>query len=337
MIELATPDRTKSTNKPLRSSAVGILSRRLLGSGGAPLALLVLFIYLSLTQPFFLTSDNILNVLTGNSALLLTALGLTFVVLSAGFDLSLGAIFAASGYVAYRALEAGLPPMAAVVCSVLIGIFLGGVVNGILVGAVRLNFFVVTLGTASLFGGLLNVLTNGQTKAMPQPPGGFIDFLGNGRVWTIPFPVLLSAFLFLAAWYVLRFTTFGRAVYAVGGNPEAARLAGINVNVVLVSVYAIAGMMASVAGIVDASRLASASPTASASLALTAGAAVLLGGTSFFGGIGGVGGTVIGVLLVATLQNGLGLIGVSAFWQNVVTGLVLVLAVALDKLQSRRS
>ena len=124
-------------------------------------------------------------------------------------------------------------------------------------------------------------------------------------------------------------------MYAVGGNPEAARLAGINVSAVYVWVYGVGGMLAALAGLVDASRLASASPTAGSTLALTAGAAVLLGGTSFFGGIGGVGGTVVGVLLIAVLQNGLGLMGVSAFWQGVVTGLVLVLAVILDKLQSR--
>ena len=152
---------------------------------------------------------------------------------------------------------------------------------------------------------------------------------------TIPFPVVLTLVVLLVSGYVLRFTSFGRAIYAVGGNPEAARLAGINVSGVYMCVYGVGGLLAATAGMVDASRLASASPTSGASLALTAGAAVLLGGTSFYGGLGGVGGTVVGVLLIAVLQNGLGLIGVSAFWQGVVTGSVLIIAVMLDKLHSR--
>jgi ribose transport system permease protein len=316
---------------------LGAAYERSKGFGGALLALIAMCVYLTATQPFFLTRNNIFNVLSGNSALILTAIGLTFVVLAAGFDLSLGAIYASAGYVTYRVVHAGLPPLVALLAGVLTGILLGGVVNGILIGKVRLNFFVVTLGTTSLFGGALSVVTNGQSAAVPEPPGSLLYYLGNGTIATIPFPAVLCVVFVLIAAYVLRFTSFGRAVYAVGGNPEAARLAGINVSAVLVCVYGIGGLMAAVAGLVDMSRLASASPTAGSSLALTAGAAVLLGGTSFFGGIGGVGGTIIGALLIAVLQNGLGLIGVSAFWQGVVTGGVLIAAVVLDKLQSRKA
>lgn len=320
-----------------RPSILGAVSRRARGAGGALVALLLMLVYLSVTQEFFLTRANLFNVMSGNSALMITAVGLTFVVLSAGFDLSVGAIYAASGYVAYRSLDSGLPAVVALLLGALTGVLLGGAVNGVLIGRVRLNFFVVTLGTSSLFTGALNVITNGRTNSIDAPDGGLIYFLGNGTVFSIPFPIVICVVLLLLAGYVLRFTSYGRSLYAVGGNPEAARLAGINVSAVLVSVYAIGGMMAAIAGMVDASRLASASPTAGAGLALTAGAAVLLGGTSFYGGVGGVGGTVIGVLLIAVLQNGLGLIGVSAFWQGVVTGAVLIAAVLLDKVQSRTS
>ncbi|WP_456696213.1 ABC transporter permease [Aeromicrobium sp. P5_D10] len=318
-----------------RTSVVGNVLHRLRGFGGALAALLVMVVYLSITQEFFATKANILNVLSGNSAMMITAIGLTFIVLSAGFDLSVGAIYAAAGYVAFRTLDAGLPPIVALACGALMGMLLGGAVNGILIGRVRLNFFVVTLGTSSLFTGALNVVTNGKTNTIPEPEGSLFYWLGNGSIATIPIPVVLSLAVLLISLYVLRFTSFGRAIYAVGGNPEAARLAGINVSWVYVCVYGIGGLLAATAGMVDASRLASASPTAGASLALTAGAAVLLGGTSFYGGMGGVGGTVIGVLLIAVLQNGLGLMGVSAFWQGVVTGIVLIVAVLLDKLQSR--
>jgi ribose transport system permease protein len=330
----ADPDRGSGAARPLRGGIRNAYGR-VKGFGGALIALAAMSIYLTATQPFFLTKGNILNVLSGNSALMLVALGLTFVVLTAGFDLSVGAVLATSGYVAYRTINAGLSPVLALLFGALSGVVLGGAVNGVLIGGVRLNFFVVTLGTASLFSGLLNVITNGQTQTITEPAGGIMYFLGNGEVFSIPFPIVLSAIFLVIAAYVLRFTPYGRAVYAVGGNPEAARLAGINVSAVLISVYALVGFCAATAGLVEASRLASASPAAGSTMALTAGAAVLLGGTSFFGGIGGVGGTVVGVLLISVLQNGLGLIGVSAFWQGVVTGVVLIAAVVLDKIQSR--
>ncbi|TXC99894.1 ABC transporter permease [Streptomyces sp. ISID311] len=330
---------TEEPRPPRRNSlgrdVVLFSARRMRGAGGAMAALLVMLVYLSLTQEFYLTKANILNVLAGNSALIIVAVGLTFIILSAGFDLSLGAIFAAAGFVAWRAIVYGLPPLAAVILGALAGAVLGGAVNGILIGAVRLNFFVVTLGTATLFGGFLNVISNGKTNTVPTPDGGLIAFIGNGDVLSVPFPIVLALTVLLIAAYILRFTSFGRAVYAVGGNPEAARLAGVNVSAVYISVYGIAGLLAGTAGVLESARLASASPTDGSSLALTAGAAVLLGGTSFFGGRGGVGGTLIGVCLIAFLKNGLGLMGVSAWWQGVVTGLVLILAVALDKLQSR--
>lgn len=343
---LATPPETTPETPPgapsggtppsLRGPGVaGTLLHRFRGFGGALAALLVMVVYLSVTQEFFATKANILNVLSGNSAMMITAIGLTFIVLSAGFDLSVGAIYAAAGYVAFRSLDAGLPPIVALLLGGAMGMFLGGVVNGVLIGRLRLNFFVVTLGTSSLFTGALNVVTNGKTSSINESETSLFYRLGNGSVLTIPVPVILSLVVLVISLYVLRLTSFGRAIYAVGGNPEAARLAGINVSWVYVCVYGIGGLLAATAGMVDASRLASASPTAGATLALTAGSAVLLGGTSFYGGVGGVGGTVIGVLLIAVLQNGLGLMGVSAFWQGVVTGIVLIVAVLLDKLQSR--
>jgi ribose transport system permease protein len=304
---------------------------------GALSALIVVCVYLSITQAFFLTKSNVFNVLAGNSVLILVALGMTFVLLTAGFDLSIGAILAASGYVAYVGMSQGMPAILAVILALVCGLLLGGAINGVLIGWARLNFLVVTLGTTALFGGVLNVITNGRTHSINESVGGLMYFIGNGSVFGVPFPIVLSLIVLLICGYALRFTSYGRAVYAVGGNREAARLAGINVTAVLVSVYAIAGLLAGLAGVVETSRLAAASPTAGAAMALTAGTAVLLGGTSFFGGIGGVTGTIIGAVLVAVLQNGLGLVGVSAFWQGVVTGAVLIAAVGLDRLQSRTS
>lgn len=309
------------------------LYRPIRGYAGALAGLLILLVYLISTQPFFLTKANVLNVLATNSPLMLVAVGLTFVVLSAGFDLSVGSVMAATGVVVYFAIDAGMPGTVAAAIGIAVGVLLGAGLNGLLIGAFGLNFFVVTLGTMTLISGLVQVSTNGSTYQIESP--GFFYNLGNGELFGVAIPIWIAGVAIVLASVVLRFTPFGRAVYAVGGNREAARLAGINVTAVLISVYAIAAFTASLAGLVMASRLSAASPTAGSSIALTAGAAVLLGGTSFFGGIGGVGGSVVGVLLIAVLQNGLGLMGVSSFWQGVVTGSVLIAAVGLDRLQTR--
>lgn len=300
---------------------------------GALSALIVLVAYLTATQPFFLTRANIYNILSGNSDLMLISVGLTFVVLSAGFDLSVGAMAAAAGLAVYESFQAGLPSGVAVIVALVLGAVVGGGVNGVLIGKFKLNFFVVTLGMMSLVSGAVEVITNGETETIGNT--GFFYSIGNGSLLGVPVPIWISLAVLVLAALVLNHTPFGRAVYAVGGNAEAARLAGINVTLVLILVYAIAGLGAALAGVVDASRLASAAPSSGSALTLTAAAAVLLGGTSFFGGIGGVAGTLVGFLLISVLQNGLGLMGVSAFWQGVVTGSVLIAAVALDRLQTR--
>jgi ribose transport system permease protein len=315
------------------------VGKRVLGRvrlyAGALTALVILCVYLTVTQQFFLTKANILDMLASNSDLMLVSIGMTFAVLSAGFDLSVGSIVAASGLAAYGVAAAHLSPVLVILATIGLGIGIGALVNGMLIGGFRLNFFVVTLGSMTLISGLTAVLTNGQTKLITS--GGVFAAIGNGSALGVPVPVWICLAALVLAAAVLHYTPFGRAVYAVGGNREAARLAGINVTLVIILVYAITGMSGALAGLVDASRLASASPTSGSSLALTAGAAVLLGGTSFFGGIGGVGGTIVGVLLISVLQNGLGLMGVSSFWQGVVTGAVLIAAVIIDRLQTPAS
>jgi len=315
------------------AGAGGWVYRRVRVYIGALSALIVLCVYLTATQSFFLTKANIFNILTGNADLMLVSVGLTFVVLSAGFDLSVGAMSAAAGLAVYEAMHGSLPAGVSVLIALALGAVVGGGVNGVLIGKFKLNFFVVTLGMMGLISGGVDVITNGQTEVISSP--GFFYDIGNSNLAGVPVPIWICLAVIVIAALVLNHTSFGRAVYAVGGNPEAARLAGINVTLVLILVYAVAGFGAALAGIVDASRLSSAAPSSGSTLMLTAAAAVLLGGTSFFGGIGGVAGTVVGVLLIAVLQNGLGLMGVSSFWQQVVTGAVLIAAVALDRIQTR--
>jgi ribose transport system permease protein len=299
---------------------------------GASIALVVLVVLLAATESTFLTAGNLKNVLVSNAPLFIVAVGMTFVMISAGFDLSIGAMMALSEEVLYGLVHAGVPAIPAVVIVLLGGFTIGALSNGVLIGVFGVNFFVATLGTMTLFYGIVDVVTNGASETITSTT---LSSFGNGTLWGIPMPVVTLVLAIAVGAFVLRWTHFGRAVFGVGGNREAARLAGIPTRTVTVSVYGIAGFCGALAGVVNASRLAAATPTDGTTIALIAGAAVLLGGTSLFGGVGGLSGTVVGVLVIAVLGNGVNLLGVSDFWQNVVTGAVLIGAILLDRLQKR--
>jgi ribose/xylose/arabinose/galactoside ABC-type transport system permease subunit len=279
----------------------------------------------------FLSRANIENMLGSVSILWIVAVGMTFVVLTGGIDLSVGAVVALSGLVLAKLFNgAGVPALLAVVLTVGFGAVLGAAVNGVLIGRARLSFFVVTLGTASLYQGIVSIWSHTETEYIDSSLVGGVGF-GSALGVTTPIWIMLG--VFLVAFAILRWTYFGRDVYAVGGNLEAARLSGINTTATLVSAYAIVGSCAALAGVVQAGRLGASSPDVGADIPLSAAAAVLLGGTSFVGGIGGVTGTAVGVLFIGTLQNGLAIKGVSSFWQQVVTGVILVVAVGIDRIQ----
>jgi ribose transport system permease protein len=203
-------------------------------------------------------------------------------------------------------------------------------VNGVLIGRVGLSFFVVTLGTLSLYRGIVNIWSGTKTTYINS---SLMNDIGFRHVLGLPVPIWIMIVVYLVAFVVLRWTYFGRDVYAVGGNIEAARLSGINVPRTLMLVYAIAGLAAAIGGIVQAARLGASSPLVGDSTPLDAAAAVLLGGTSFLGGVGGVTGTAAAVLFIGTLQNGLSIAGVSSFWQQVVTGAILIVAISIDRIQ----
>ena len=302
----------------------------------AVLVLLVsIFVVLSLTQQNFFTRPNIENLLTSVSILFVVSIGMTFVVLTAGIDLSVGSMLALMGILLSHLFNnVGLPAWLAVLATLVAGALLGALVNGVLIGKVGLSFFVVTLGTLSLYQGIVNIWSGTKTTYITS---SLIDWFGFGTVLGIPSPIWIMAATYLIAFVVLRWTYFGRDVYAVGGNIEAARLSGINVSRTLIFVYGITGLAAALGGIIQAGRLGAASPLVGASIPLDAAAAVLLGGTSFLGGVGGVTGTAVGVLFIGTMQNGLSISGVSSFWQQVVTGVILIVAVAIDRLQQNPS
>ncbi|MHB8219852.1 MAG: ABC transporter permease [Acidimicrobiales bacterium] len=299
---------------------------------GATIALVILVVLLTITESTFLTTGNLKNVLITNSALLIVAVGMTFVMISAGFDLSIGAMMAGGEEVLYHLLHAGVPAVAAIVVVLIAGFLAGALVNGVLIGVFGVNFFVATLGSMTLIYGLVDVVTNGASQTIFSST---LSSFGNGTLWGIPMPIVVVVITLAIGGFVLRWTPFGRSIFGTGGNREAARLAGIPVRLVTVSAYGIAGLCGALAGVLDAGRLSAATPTDGTTIALIAGAAVLLGGTSLFGGVGGLAGTVVGVLVIGVLGNGVNLLGVSNFWQDVVTGAVLIGAILLDRLQKR--
>jgi ribose transport system permease protein len=279
----------------------------------------------------FLSSANIENLFASVSILWVVSMGMTFAVLTGGIDLSVGAVVALSGLILSKLFNGvGMPALLAVVVTVAIGAAIGGMVNGNLIGRFGLSFFVVTLGTASLYQGSVSIWSQTKTSYIDS---SFVDGIGFGSALGISTPIWIMIAVFAAAFVVLRWTYFGRDVYAVGGNVDAARLSGINVARTIVAVYAIVGACAALGGIIQAGRLGASSPIVGADIPLASAAAVLLGGTSFVGGIGGVTGTAVGVLFIGTLQNGLAIRGVSSFWQQVVTGVILIFAVSIDRIQ----
>ena len=301
---------------------------------GVLIALVLMTAIFALSQDRFLTVTNLVLVLRSMSVLFMVSVGNTFVLLTAGFDLSVGSMLSLAGILLAFMIGDGWSPVVAVLLTILVTTALGGIVNGGLIGLGKLSFFVVTLATLSLFRGITFVWSQGFTKTVSSD---VVAKIGDGKVGGLSVPVLLMLGVLLVSLFVLHYTRFGRAVYAVGGNREAARLSGIHVGAVIVTVYAISGLLAGLAGVIQVGRLGAAAPVAGTGIELSAAAAVLLGGTSFSGGSGGVGGTLIGVLFIGVLRNGLGLSGVSAFWQDIVTGIILIAAIAIDRVSQARS
>jgi ribose/xylose/arabinose/galactoside ABC-type transport system permease subunit len=290
---------------------------------------ILLFIVLAATQGDFLTTENIQNLMTGISALWIISLGMTFVLITAGADLSVSAISALTGIFLAKIISGGVPGWPAVLLTLIFGSVLGAIINGGLIGRFRLSFFVVTLASMTGLTGAVNLWSGTQSFSVSSPVALQI---GVNNVLGLPAPIWIMIVAFAISLWVQRWTYFGRDVYAVGGSIRAARLSGVRTTRTLVIVYGISAFCATVAGIITVGRVGVAAPNVDANLPLQAIAAVLLGGTSLTGGSGGVGGTILGVIFLGMLQNGLSIAGVPSFWQQVVTGVILVLAVLGDHL-----
>ncbi|KOV59387.1 transporter [Streptomyces sp. MMG1121] len=305
--------------------------RRLLLDNGALTALIVLVIALSALSGDFLTTDNLLNIGVQAAVTAILAFGVTFVIVSAGIDLSVGSVAALSATVlAWSATQHGVPVPLAVLLGLATGV-VAGLVNGFLIAYGKLPPFIATLAMLSVGRGLALVISQGSPIAFPDSVSHLGDTLGG---W-LPVPVLVMVVMGLIAALVLGRTYIGRSMYAIGGNEEAARLSGLRVPRQKLAIYALSGVFAAVAGIVLASRLSSAQPQAADGYELDAIAAVVIGGASLAGGTGKASGTLIGALILAVLRNGLNLLSVSAFWQQVVIGVVIALAVLLDTVRRK--
>ena len=297
------------------------------------LSLIVLFVALSIASPYFLTANNLASVARQTAVFNTMALGMTIVIISGGIDLSVGSILGLSGLIGTMALERGYP----IAVGVLIGLAAGtmcGLANGLMVTRLRIPPFVVTLGTLGIFRGLALIISNGLP--VHRIPAGF-SFLGEGNLAGVPFVVWMLVICAVAVHVILEHTRLGRYAFAIGSNRIASIYAGIPVSFHVTSVYAIGGALTGLAGMIEASRLMTGQPTAGQGYELQAIAAVVIGGGSLNGGEGSVVGTLIGAFIMGLLSNGADLLNISNYWQQVIIGAVIILAVTLDEVRKRRA
>jgi len=294
------------------------------------IALIILMAVITIINSNFLTANNLLNLLLQVTSNALIAFGMTFVILTGGIDLSVGSILALSSALTAGLLGSGMPVTLAILISLILGCILG-MMNGLLISYGKLAPFIVTLATMTIFRGATLVYTNGNPITKGLSDTFLFQFLGQGYIVGIPFPVIIMFIVFIVLYVLLHKTAFGKSVYAIGGNEKAAYISGVKLNKVKIIIYSISGIMSSISGLIITSRLSSAQPTAGASYEMDAIAAVVLGGTSLSGGKGRILGTLIGALIIGVLNNGLNIIGVSAFWQQVVKGVVILIAVLIDR------
>lgn len=308
---------------------VSMKGKNLLREMGPLIGLIVLFVVIAVMNDRFVSPSNLSNLLRQVSINALISFGMTFVILTGGIDLSVGSILALSSALLASMISSGMNPEVAIVFSALIGLGLG-IINGVIIAYGKVAPFIATLATMTIYRGATLVYTNGNPISGLSDETFFIG-LGQGDVGGLPIPAIIMMIAFFILYFVLTKTPLGRQTYAVGGNEKVSYIAGIKIDRVKIVAYAITGLLCALAGAVLTSRLNSAQPTAGTGYELDAIAAVVLGGTSLAGGKGRITGTLIGALIIGTLNNGLNILNVSSFYQQVVKGIVILLAVLMDR------
>lgn len=315
-----------------RKAGLGAFSF-LKGATGPLIGLILLCIFLSFATDKFMSARNLLNVLDQITVLGIMAVGMTLVILIGGIDLAVGSVLALTMMVmGYLANQVGLPLGVGILIALAVAAVAGGI-SGLLITGFGVPAFIATLAMMSVARGLANMITDGQQIVGFPAWFSLLAYDRIGGFLTVTVAIMLV--VFVLGWIYLRYTSGGRSLYAIGGNPEVARLAGINVSLYTIGVYVVSSLLAGLAGVVLAMRLDSVQPTAGMTYELDTIAAVVIGGTSLSGGKGGIFGTIIGVLIIGVLRNGLNLLGVSPFTQSVVIGVVIAMAVAAEAFKRR--
>jgi ribose/xylose/arabinose/galactoside ABC-type transport system permease subunit len=297
------------------------------------LPLIILIVYLAIASREFFSVDNFLNIAKQSSVMGILAIGQTLVIIIAGIDLAVGSVMALTGcLIAVAIMSFGMPPLVAVIFGIVIGIVTGTLI-GLVITKAKVQDFIATLGFLTAVGGVALLLTDGlPISGLPE---GLL-FIGDGTVYGIPIAFVVFLLVALLGGVILNKTIFGRNIYAIGGNREAAWVSGINVDFTKILVYAFSGFCASIASIVMLGRINSANALMGDGMELLSISAVVLGGTSLFGGTGSIAGTIIGVITMGVLSNGLDFLDISAFWQKVILGLVIIGVVAMDTLRRKK-
>ena len=306
--------------------------KAILKKSGSIIGLIVLFVVISCLNSSFIDPSNLKNLLRQVSINALISFGMTFVILTGGIDLSVGSILALSSVLMGSFIKSGNDPVVGIVLACLIGAVLGAV-NGLVITKGKVAPFIATLATMTIFRGLTLVYTNGNPISSLTESEAFHSF-GQGFFMGLPVPAIMMLLMFAVSYFILHKTTLGRKTYAVGGNEKVSFIAGIKIDRIKIFAYTITGFLCGMAGAILTSRLNSAQPTAGTGYELDAIAAVVLGGTSLSGGKGRIVGTIIGALIIGTLNNGLNILNVSSFYQQVVKGIVILLAVLMDRKKS---
>jgi inositol transport system permease protein len=317
--------------------------KRIISKYGIFIILILLIIAMSFLSPVFLTSKNLFNVVRQVSVIGVISLGVTLVIISKGIDLSSGSVLALAAVVAASLGQQGewtqkmfpnlpeLPLFIPVFAALIIGT-LAGVINGAFVAKTGIPAFIATLGMMTSARGLALLYTDGRPVSTLKDS---YQWIGQGYVWLIPVPVIIYLLMAFITWVLLNHTRFGKNIYAIGGNVNAAKVSGIRVEKNLIAIYAFAGFLAGLAGLMLSARVNTGQPGMGVSYELDAIAATTIGGTSHSGGIGTIGGAIVGALILGVLNNGLNLLGVSAYWQQIIKGLIIVGAVVIDMRRNR--
>lgn len=295
------------------------------------IGLIIFSVIISILNPRFLTMGNLLNVFRQTSINAIIAAGMTFVILSAGIDLSVGSILGFSGAIGAKMLASGYNIWLSLLAAIVIGA-VAGIVNGIIITKGKVQPFIATLAIMILLRGATMVFTSGRPIPVSgEHISGVFRWIGTGVVLGIPVPIAIMIIVFIVCYYILNHTQYGRHLYAVGGNEEASLLSGVNTAKIKILAYTASGILAAIAGIIVTSRLSSAQPTSGEGYELDAIAAVVLGGTSLVGGQGTIIGTIIGALIIGILNNALNLMDVQSYYQMIAKAIVIIVAVLLDK------